>query len=49
MWQAPLQGLELDVSIEAGETPESREFDRIMSEEGTGAAPAWQDARLLEK
>jgi len=49
MRQALLQSLELDVSIEASETPESREFDRILEEEGTKAALAWQEARLLEK
>ncbi len=47
--QALLQSLELDVSIEASETPESREFDRILAEEGTKAALAWQEARLLGK
>ncbi len=49
MRQALLQSLELDVSIEASETPESREFDRILAEEGTKAALAWQEARLLGK
>jgi len=44
MRQALLQALELDVSIEASETPESREFDRIMAEQGTKAALAWQQA-----
>jgi len=48
MRQALLQALELDVSIEASETPESREFDRIMAEQGTKAALAWQQARILK-
>ena len=41
-----LQGLELDISAEASETPESREFYRIVAEEGTKAAVAWRDARI---
>jgi len=49
MRQALLQALELDVSIEASETPESREFDRIMAEQGTKAALAWQQARILKR
>ncbi|MCH8890002.1 MAG: enoyl-CoA hydratase/isomerase family protein, partial [Myxococcales bacterium] len=49
MRQALLQSLELDVSIEASETPESREFERIIAEDGTKAALAWQEARLLKK
>jgi hypothetical protein len=38
----------LAVGVEAGEPPESREFDRITAEEGTKAALAWREARLLE-
>jgi enoyl-CoA hydratase len=46
MRQALLQGLELGVVVEASETPESREFNRILEEEGAKAAIAWQEARL---
>jgi enoyl-CoA hydratase len=46
MRQALLQGLELDVVVEASETPESREFNRILEKEGARAALAWQEARL---
>jgi enoyl-CoA hydratase len=49
MRPALLQSLELDVSIEASETPESREFDRIIAEEGIKAALAWQEARLIKR
>ena len=49
MRQALLQGLEFDVRIEASETPESREFERIAAEQGIKAALAWQEARLLKK
>jgi enoyl-CoA hydratase len=49
MRSALLQALELDVSVEASDTPESREFNRIMAQEGTKAALAWQAARLLKK
>ena len=49
MRQALLQGLELDVSIEASETPESREFERIIAKDGIKAALAWQEARLLKR
>ena len=46
MRQALLQGLELDVLVEASETPESREFNRILEKEGPRAAIAWREARL---
>jgi enoyl-CoA hydratase len=46
MRQALLQGLELGVVVEASETPESREFNRILEKEGAKAAIAWQEARL---
>ncbi len=49
MRSALLQALEMDVSIEASETPESREFERIRAEEGTKAALAWQTERLRGK
>jgi enoyl-CoA hydratase len=46
MRQALLQGLELGVLVEASETPESREFNRVLEEKGAKAAIAWQEARL---
>jgi len=46
MRQALLQGLELDILAEAGETPESREFNRVLEAEGPKAAIAWREARL---
>ena len=49
MRSALLQALEIDVSVEASETPESREFERIRAEQGTKAALAWQAERLLGK
>ena len=45
MREALRQALELDVIAEAGETPESREFDRIVAERGAKAALAWREAR----
>ena len=47
--QALAQGLELDVLIEASETPESREFNRILEKEGAKAATAWREARLAKE
>jgi len=49
MREALLQALELDIMVEATETDESREFNRILREEGTRAAIAWRDARLPGK
>jgi len=46
MRQALLQGLELDIFAEASETPESREFYRIIAEQGAKAGVAWRDARI---
>jgi len=46
MRRALLQALELDVLIEGTETDESREFNRILREEGTRAAIAWRADRL---
>ena len=46
MRQALLQALELDVVIEASETPESREFNEILEKEGSRAAIAWREARM---
>jgi enoyl-CoA hydratase len=49
MRQALLQGLELDVLVEASETPESREFNEILAKQGAKAAIAWRDARLAKE
>lgn len=49
MRQALLQGLEIDVVVEASETPESREFNAILEKQGAKAAIAWRDARLAEQ
>ena len=49
MREALLQALELDIVVEATETDESREFNRILRDEGTRAAVAWRDARLANK
>lgn len=38
--------LELDTQIEAAETPERREFNRIRKEQGLKAALRWRDARF---
>jgi enoyl-CoA hydratase len=48
MRQALLQGLELDISAEASETPESKEFNRILDKEGAKAAIAWRNERINE-
>ncbi len=45
MREALLQALELDVTIETTETPESREFNAILKREGAKAAVAWRNAR----
>lgn len=49
MRQALQQALELDVLVEASETPESREFNRILEKEGAKAAIAWREARLAKE
>ncbi len=49
MREALFQALELDIVIEATETDDSREFNRILRDEGTRAAIAWRDARLAGK
>jgi enoyl-CoA hydratase len=40
------QALLLDMEIETRDSPESREFNRILGAEGLGAALAWRAARL---
>ena len=42
MRDALLQGLELGVLAEAGETPESRAFNEILERDGPRAAIAWR-------
>ena len=49
MRQALLQGLELDIFAEASETPESKEFNRVLDKEGAKAAIAWRNERLSQK
>jgi len=44
--QSLQQGLELDVLIEASETPESREFNQILERDGAKAAIRWREERL---
>jgi len=46
--QSLQQALELDVLIEASETPESREFNRILESEGPKAAIRWREERLAK-
>ncbi len=46
MRQALLQALEIDIVIEASDTPESREFNEILDKEGSRAAIAWREARM---
>src|SRR3990172_4874726 len=45
MRQALLQALELDVLIEASETPESSAFDAVLAKQGVRAALAWRLAQ----
>jgi enoyl-CoA hydratase len=46
MRQALLAALEIDVIIETTETEESREFNRVLDEQGLKAALAWREARI---
>ena len=46
MRDAMLRALEIDVEIETTETPESKEFNRILSEEGTRAALEWRQKNI---
>jgi enoyl-CoA hydratase len=43
MREALLHGLEVDIEIETTETDESRQFNKILAEQGTKAALAWRD------
>ncbi|MBM4195521.1 MAG: enoyl-CoA hydratase/isomerase family protein [Gammaproteobacteria bacterium] len=45
MRSALAQALEIDVTIETTETPESREFNAILARDGAKAAIAWRRAR----
>jgi len=42
MRNALAEALDIDVQIETTETPESREFNRILAEQGPKAALAWR-------
>ena len=42
MREAMLKALDIDVEIETTETPESKEFNRILAEQGTKAALEWR-------
>ena len=46
---AVLANLDLSAILNAAETPEQREFDRIVSEQGLKAALAWRDSRYGEE
>lgn len=41
-------GLDIDVLLNAGSSPEKREFARIRNEQGVKAALAWRDARFKD-
>ncbi len=46
MKRALREALEIDIEIESTETPESREFNRILGAEGPKAALAWRAAQV---
>ncbi len=46
MRKSLLQALETDIEVELTETEESREFNRILQNEGARAATAWRKNRL---
>ena len=46
---AVLANLDLSAILNAADTPEQREFDRIVSEQGLKAALAWRDSRYGEE
>lgn len=46
MRQALAEALETEIAIEADQSPERTEFNRIRSEDGLKAALAWRDARF---
>jgi enoyl-CoA hydratase len=44
--EALTMGMEMEVQIEAMDTPEGREFDEIVRRDGLKAALVWRDARF---
>jgi enoyl-CoA hydratase/carnithine racemase len=48
MREAMLNALALDVEIETTETPESKEFNKILQEQGTRAALAWRENKIMK-
>ncbi len=46
MRQALEEALEIDIEIEVTETPESKEFNRILEDQGPKAALGWRASRL---
>jgi enoyl-CoA hydratase len=48
MREAMLKALALDVEIETTETAESKEFNRILHEQGTRAALAWRENKIMK-
>ena len=47
--QAVNANLDLSAILNAADTPEQREFDRIVASKGLKAALAWRDARYGEE
>jgi enoyl-CoA hydratase len=47
--QAVEANLDLSAELNAADTPEQREFDRLVREQGLKAALAWRDARFGER
>jgi hypothetical protein len=45
MRQAVTANLDLSAILNAADTPEGREFQRIVAEQGLTAALAWRDSR----
>ncbi len=41
--------LDLSAELNAADTPEQREFDRVVREQGLKAALAWRDERFGER
>jgi enoyl-CoA hydratase len=46
---AVMANLDLSAILNAADTPEQREFDRIVSSQSLKAALAWRDARYGEE
>jgi enoyl-CoA hydratase len=49
MREAMLDALALDVEIETTETAESKEFNKILDEQGTKAALQWRENKIVTK